>query len=252
MIVDNPNLVSADKKILACNKKGQYVVEHFLMSRYFHYSQIIYHKTNAAFEGLTKVIYTKLLHEKAFSYNSLKDIKDSVNNLDFIDFNDANLEVAMKQFNEKTVDPDFKLLYKMYSKRIRPKTVFNIKDMYSTSPRPQFSTLKWTLKRNPEVITEIVGSEKWGYQIVPLTIEKIRGEYSWDEAMNVESESLREAIRMYDIEDGKLNYLAVDKLSIINKLSNNKSEFIRIYVLDEMEDEKYKEIKQKIEALIQS
>ena len=47
MVVEDPELTSGEsKKVLVCNKKGQHVVEHFLMSRYFHYSQIIYHKTN--------------------------------------------------------------------------------------------------------------------------------------------------------------------------------------------------------------
>lgn len=48
MVVEDPALTE-NNKVLACNKKGQHVVEHFLMSRYFHYSQVIFHKTNASF-----------------------------------------------------------------------------------------------------------------------------------------------------------------------------------------------------------
>lgn len=37
MIVNDPELTSENgSKVLVCNKKGQHVVEHFLMSRYFH------------------------------------------------------------------------------------------------------------------------------------------------------------------------------------------------------------------------
>ena len=56
MIVSDPSLPESNQ-ILACNKKGQHVVEHFLMSRYFHYSQVVLHKTNAAFEEMIKWIY---------------------------------------------------------------------------------------------------------------------------------------------------------------------------------------------------
>ena len=38
---------------------------------------------------------------------------------------------------------------------------------------------------------------------------------------------------MYDPDNGKISYLAGDKLSIVSKLANYKSEFIRIYVLEE-------------------
>ena len=48
VVVEDPGLPKRNNKVLACIKKGQHVVEHFLMSRYFHYSQVIFHKTNAA------------------------------------------------------------------------------------------------------------------------------------------------------------------------------------------------------------
>lgn len=64
MVVEDSDLPG--KKVLACNKKGQHVVEHFLMSRYFHYSQVIFHKTNAAFEGMVKCMYIKLVQSGNF------------------------------------------------------------------------------------------------------------------------------------------------------------------------------------------
>lgn len=252
MVVDDQNLIGDDKKTLAFSKKGQHVVEHFLMSRYFHYSQIIFHKTNAAFEGLVKVLYIKLLQANKFLYNSLTDIHDNINSDKFIGFNDANLELAFRDYFDETQDSDFKTLYDMYSKRIRPKTVFNIKELYDNAPCAEFNTLKWILKRTPEKITEIIGSEKWGYQIVPLSVERIQGEYSWEDVRKVNPEELREAIKLYDIDARNVSYLAADKLSVINKLSNYKSEFIRVFVLEDKSEEEYNAIYQSIKALIQS
>ena len=41
VVVEDPGLPKRNNKVLACIKKGQHVVEHFLMSRYFHYSQVL-------------------------------------------------------------------------------------------------------------------------------------------------------------------------------------------------------------------
>ena len=142
------------------------------MSRYFHYSQVIFHKTNAAFEGMVKCMYIKLVQSGNFLYNSLEEIHDSVNDEEFLKFNDSFFEVSLKEYYDKTNDEEYKRLYEMYRDRIRPKVIFEIKDLYEDSPSQEFAVLKWELKKNPDKITQIIGSDRWGYQIVPITIEK--------------------------------------------------------------------------------
>lgn len=231
MVVEDPTL-SENNKVLVCNKKGQHVVEHFLMSRYFHYSQVIFHKTNAAFEGMIRCMYIKLVQSGHFLFDSLDDIHNNINNECFLQFNDAFLETALKEYYNTTTDEEYKRLYEMYRDRIRPKVVFEAKDLYETSPRQEFSVLKWELKRNPNKITEIVGSDRWGYQIVPITLEKVHGYYGISER-DINQEDLREAVKLYDPDTNKISYLAEDRLSVISKLANYKSEFVRIYVLEE-------------------
>lgn len=239
-------------KVLACNKKGQHVVEHFLMSRYFHYSQVIFHKTNAAFEGMIKAMYIKLLMAHGFMYNSLDEIHQGVNDYEFLNFNDANLEVAFQEYYQKTEDNDYKSLYRMYIERKRPKVVFEMKDLYEDSAQQTFSVLKWELKRSPEKITEIIGHNQWGYQIVPITIEKIQSSYPLTEGTAKHEEDLREAVKLYNPDSGEISYLATDKLSVICKLANLKSEFIRIFMLDHGEClEDFNRIKHEINGLIQ-
>lgn len=233
IVVDDPDLPNKEnQKVLVCNQKGQHVVEHFLMSRYFHYSQIIFHKTNAAFEGLIKALYIKLLMEKKFIYNSLDEIHHNINNDSFMSFTDASLESAFESYYKETQDEEYKTLYEMYTKRIRPKVIFEMKDLYEISPQPDFSVLKWTLKREPERISKIIGSDQWGYQIVPITIEKIHGHYPLTERTDDHAEDLREAIKLYNSDSKKITYLATDKLSVIGHLSAYKSEFIRIFAFD--------------------
>ena len=253
MVVEDPDLTSEEsKKVLVCNKKGQHVVEHFLMSRYFHYSQIIFHKTNGAFEGLIKVMYIKLLMAKGFMYNSLKEIHEHINDYEFLNFTDATLDAAFKSFYETTDDEEYRALYRMYITRTRPKVVFEIKDLYEESPQASFSILKWELKRDPNKISEIIGNNNWGYQIVPITVEKIHGHYPLTERHDEHAEDLREAVKLYDADTGKISYLAADKLSVIGHLSYYKSEFIRIFVFDENNSLDHERISREIRSMIQS
>lgn len=238
--------------VLVCNRKGQHVVEHFLMSRYFHYSQIVYHKTNGAFEGLIKAMYIKLVQGKGFMYNSLKEIHEKINDYDFLGFNDAALEIAFKQFYNKTSDEEYKTLYRMYLERIRPKVVFELKDLYDESPRSSFSILKWKLKQEPDSISKIIGSNLWGYQIVPITVERIHSHYPLTESIEEHAEELREAIKLFEPDTKRISYLASDSLSVIGHLANYKSEFIRIFVFDEQGTMDYEKITQSIYSMIQS
>lgn len=219
-------------RMLVCNKKGQHVVEHFLMSRYFHYSQVIFHKTNAAFEGMIKCMYIKLIQNGKFIFNSLKEIEDNVNNESFLAFTDAYLEVAFKEYYYETDDDEYRKLYEMYRDRIRPKVVFEIKDLYSDTQNNELIILKRELMKNPEKITKILGTDRWGYQIVSIKIEKISNRYNINK-IDVSEEDLREAVKIYDLQEKKISYLAADDLSIIGKLSDYTSEFVRIYVLEE-------------------
>ena len=253
MIVQDPNLASENNgKVLVCNKKGQHVVEHFLMSRYFHYYQIVFHKTNGAFEGLIKVLYTKLLMAKKFMYNSLTEIHDHINDDDFLNFTDSSLDVALKEYFNETKDEIFKLLFRMYIERKRPKTVFEMKDLYESSPQSSFSVLKWQLRRHPETISDIIGSDNWGYQIVPITIEKIHGHYPLTEQTDKHVEDLREAVKLYDLDAKEITYLATDNLSVIGHLSYYKSEFVRIFTFNEADDLDFNRINREIKNLIQS
>ena len=107
-----------------------------------------------------------------------------------------------------------------------------MKDMYENSPSQEFSVLKYELQKNPDKISELIGTDRWGYQIAPLMIEKIHNSYKVAEK-NADFEDLREAVKLYDMDTGQLSYLAGDKQSVVNKLANYKTEFIRVYVLEE-------------------
>lgn len=250
VVVEDKSIDSANNKVLACNKKGQHVVEHFLMSRYFHYSQVIFHKTNASFEGMIKCLYVKLVKSGEFMYSTLEDIQNSVNDEQFYNFNDSFLDVAFKKYYDRTDDEEYKRLYEMYRDRIRSKVIYEIKDLYDEEPGSKLTILKRELTKEPKKISNIVGSDRWGYQIVPITVEKIHNSYKISEE-EASEEDLREAVKLYDFETNHISYLAADKLSIVSRLANYTSEFVRIYVLEEKgKEQDYLAMHKKIDDLL--
>ena len=86
-------------------------------------------------------MYIKLVQSGNFLYNSLEEIHDSVNDEEFLKFNDSFFEVSLKEYYDKTNDEEYKRLYEMYRDRIRPKVIFEIKDSYEDSPSQEFAVL---------------------------------------------------------------------------------------------------------------
>ncbi|MBU3217789.1 HD domain-containing protein [Clostridium estertheticum] len=229
MSKDSPSM-----KVLVCDKKGQHVVEHFLMSRYFHYSQVVGHKTSLAFEGIIKAMYIKMVRKNKLIFNSYEEIQDNINSEEFLMFNDSMLYQAFNDYYKSANDESFNKLYRSFIKRIRPKIIYEIKDLHKRSPNTSFAILERELKKYPEKITEILGVDEnsWGFQIMQVKFECIPAHYTFKKGIDEYEEDLREAIKIIDSK-GQISYLAVDELSIINKLADYKSEVLRIFMIEE-------------------
>ncbi len=240
-------------KNLVCNKKGQHVVEHFLMSRYFHYSQVVGHKTSLAFEGIIRAIYIKMIEKDKLIFNSYEEILDNVNSPEFLKFNDSMLYQAFNNYYEDNDDNNFNKLYKCFIERIRPKIVYEIKDLNIEEPNNEFTILERLLKEFPEKVTEIlsVDENSWGYQIMVSDFECIPSHYSFCKGIAGYEEELIEAIKVIDSED-EISFLAMDELSIINKLADYKNKVLRIFMIEENEVYDYNNIKCRINKLIES
>lgn len=87
-LINNCRLVKKDDEIVFCVKsRAIFTIEHFLMTRYYWYSKIIYERTIAIFDKMAQMIYAWLVkHEKAYNYlEVLQSVSDP---LKFITFND--------------------------------------------------------------------------------------------------------------------------------------------------------------------
>lgn len=225
--------------VIACNIKGQHVIEHYLMARYFHYSQVIGHKTSLAFEAVAKAMFFKLLMEGKFIFNSYSEILTNINDDKFLKFTDSELSKCLDEHYDNTMDSEFKLFYEHVRFRKRPRTLIEIKAIHDkTDPDygdRKYYNLKRIITREPECITKLLGinEEHIGYHEISVSVETIPSylQISDIEDKHMMEESLREAVRLVD-QAGHLHYLALDKNSLINKLTDLKSSTIRIFYLE--------------------
>lgn len=233
--------------LVACNIKGQHVIEHYLMSRYFHYSQVIGHKTSLAFEAVAKVLFYKLLKNEKYIFNSYKEIKENVNNEEFLLFTDEILFKHLNQLYQETTDKEYQVLYNVLFNRKRPKTLIEIKDIVNKKDNKpadlRYYNLKKIINDDPEKIEKILGlpREFIGFQEFEVTVEAIPSFLTVEESKTKIEESLREAVRLVD-EENKVSLLALDEKSLINKLTDLKSTFIRVFYI---EDDKWIDTKEK-------
>lgn len=229
---------SQKSRVLGVNIKGQHVVEHYLMSRYFHYSQVIGHKTSLAFEAVAKVLLYKLVDAEQFIFNSYKEIAESINDEGFLHFTDEVLISALDYHYSETDDEDFKLFYDLLRYRRRPKTLIELKDIrkkVSDRPDLKYYNLKRLLDREPEKLSEWlqVDGEHIGYQEFPVTIESIPSYITIEELKrnNTMEEKQRDAVKLIDSEN-KVSFLALEEKSIIHSLTNLISNTIRVFYIE--------------------
>ena len=96
------NLKLTDKEELVIGEKGKRAVEHYLLSKYFLYSQVIHHKTVASFNLMAQIVYEGLLERGiALSYQDLINKLD-VEQPSYLMFNDEYFFNLMRDvYNDK-------------------------------------------------------------------------------------------------------------------------------------------------------
>lgn len=252
---------SKEIDIIACNIKGQHVIEHYLMSRYFHYSQVINHKTSTAFESITKVVFYKLLENMKFVFNTYDEILQNVNNDKFLTFTDESLYKSMEDYYRQTDDSEYKVFYESIVKRRRPRTLIELKDIVSknsTAPSDmRYYNLKRLLDREPQKIYDLLNipKEYVGFKEFEVSVEAIPSFLTIESSRDKIEEGLREAIKLVD-KDNNVTLLALDSKSLINKLTDLKSTSIHVFYIEpDMDKENlnilYNKAKEELERLIQ-
>lgn len=117
--------VDDDGKI-CLHSKALRTVDHFLLCRYFDYSQVVFHKTVAGFEQVLKKVIAYLLEKKVLIY-SQRDIVNSIKLGKWYEYDDAHvLKHIRAEYEKDSVPYDIRLMMQSILERKPPKEVVKI------------------------------------------------------------------------------------------------------------------------------
>lgn len=221
-------------KFIGINKKGIHALEHYLMARYFSYSQITMHRTSSTFEALAKVCLWHL-YELEVIPTRFKEIVDFVNKDEFIMFDDSYM---LNRFgNKEYFEGEWELLRETLIERKRIKVLIEIKEI--TGQENKFRKgldirkLKEYIENNLEDVAEKLGINKnyIGYIEQSLKIECNEDDIERDAKDYVESS------KVYS--DNECVHLCLETGTMIRELFDKKLNILRIFYIDpEIEKEK--------------
>lgn len=263
------HLELSDEGEVVAGEKSKRAVEHYLMSKYFLYSQVIHHKTVASFNLMAERIYKGLLErEIAWSYKNLLNKLDDLHQPSYLMFDDEYFFNLMKEVDkgEKQLpknegytvgDEELKMFIKMVLYRQRLKLVEERQELSEKSKDKEDKTRK--IKKFSETVISSLckeaGIERWWFiedeiSVLPTKINPYRN-WNSDSGSTAENEAIKVLAPVYDRngntvyddngkEKRRAEFLINDKSSIIKPLSLFQLNIGRIYTKDEDYKQKLK------------
>ncbi len=129
--------IDNDKKI-CLNSKAIRTIDHFLLCRYFDYSQVIYHKTVAGFEEVLKRIILFFVEETKIKC-SMEDVIQKIKNGEWYDFDDHYIFYLIKEYyNKDETPPQIKLMMKSILLRKPPKEIIKLEYIRDSKEKKKF------------------------------------------------------------------------------------------------------------------
>lgn len=228
--------------LIVFDARGQHAIEHFLMARYFHYTQVVQHKTSSAFEAVTKALEYKVLTNQETPYKSYDSIVACIGNDDFYSFTDDYMWQTIFTYCEHTDDPYIQSLWECLRQRKKPTHALTLTDIIpKAAANPQarpvsdsvYFLAKWIIQNMQAEIASEVGIDPAyiGYVESRVNLESIPSHLrSEDCTIDNFQDEVRGAIRIVD-KDGVISFLASDNKSLINKMVDYTSNTLDIFVI---------------------
>lgn len=238
--------------------RGQHAIEHFLMSRYFHYTQIVQHKTSSAYEAIAKALEYKVLSNTETTIKTTLKTYDSIVSCigteDYYHFTDDYMWETIKSFCVSTEDSDVKCMWECLSQRKKPVTVITMTDIipktaananaYPVNDSVYLLT-KWLIQNmRSELAKEAdIDPARIGFVESTVNLESIPSHLRAEDcSIDNFQDDVRGAIRIIDKEE-RISFLASDNKSLINKMVDYTSNTLDIFVVGEVPAEKVEKFK---------
>lgn len=231
-----------DTLIVAYNAKGKHAIEHFLMARYFHYIQVIQHKTISAFEAVAKVLLYKLFTSLKENYDKYLSIKNIIGTEKFYRFTDDFVWQSLSDYcNQHSTDEYISALWHCLSRREKPTIALTLTDILpkqnnNIAERIAHGSIyhiaSWLIANHKEELVTKVGiaSEYVGYAESKVSLSSLPLQLKADDFKGNFTEEVRDAIWIIDKNDKK-SILALDDKSLINKMVNYTSNTLNVFII---------------------
>ncbi len=246
-------------ELIVFDARGQHAIEHFLMARFFHYTQVVFHKTSMAIEAVAKSLeYKYLTSEHADSrYKSYEAICGTIGTNDFYYFTDDYMWENIKSFCCNSSDNYIKTLWKCLCQRDKPNHILTMTDIIPKMPAhlaanpvndSVYFLTKWLIQNNHDELAKEAKIEPAyiGYVESKINLESIPSHLRAEDCSTDSfSDEVRGAIRIID-KDNRISFLASDNKSLINKMVDYTSNTLDIFVIGKIDLNKIDKLKRVI------
>lgn len=235
----------------------QHAMEHFLMARYFHYTQVVQHKTSSAFEAIAKALEYKVLTATSTHYRTYDDIIGLIGTDAFYQYTDDYMWETIRDYCEKSTDPYIVTLWECLSQRRKPTHVLTMTDIIpkvaaNSTANPVndsvYLLVKWLVQNmHDELAKEIeIDPAYVGFVEAKVNLESIPSHLRAEDcSLDKFPDDIRGAIRIIDKEN-RISFLASDNKSLINKMVDFTSNTLDIFIVGDISAEKAETLKKAI------
>lgn len=248
-------------ELIVFDVRGQHAIEHFLMARFFHYTQVVFHKTSMAIEAVAKALEYKYLTSESADprYKSYEAICSTIGTNSFYYFTDDYMWESINKFCCESSDEYVKKLWECLSQRNKPKHVLTMTDIIPKMPAhlaanpvndSVYFLAKWLIQNNHEELAKEaeIDSAYIGYVESKINLESIPSHLRAEDcSLDNSPDEVRGVIRIID-KDGHISFLASDNKSLINKMVDYTSNTLDVFVIGDIKQEKIDELKKLILA----
>lgn len=258
--IKSVHLKNGNINLIVFDQRGQHAIEHFLMGRYFHYTQVVMHKTSMAIEAVAKALLYKMLesHNGEF-FSSYEKIVEKIGTDEFYGLTDDIFWVKLSEYCANAKEKYIKEWWECLSKRKKVNQIITITDIISKNKPCANSTpvndsiyllTKWQIKNNQNelAIKCDINPYQIGYVESKTFLESIPSHLKAEDCTidNLTiADEVRGGIKILH-KEGDISFLASDSKSLINKLVDFNSCSLDIFVVGDVENGKIEKLKNEI------
>ena len=224
-----------DKEDRIClTRKAVRTAEHFLLSRYFDYSQVAHHKTVAALELVLAKVLAALLDKKYVDFSKNK-VEQMIANGDWSDLDDAAMDEHIATLSKDRSDENIATMAKSILLRSPPKLIWEHNKFYDRQSATEVRHIKSRLKSKiPEWSKKYKISEVlWWMWDTGLTFTKIGANVSVASLVQPDekgADRYEQAIRILRDDNSSDDIMSIEH-SLMSVLSDKARYAVRLYVL---------------------